>query len=150
MISQTDAASDASSLTTELAEWFEQTYNEFLARGTYELAPPQKTPGKKGRAKNTKSANLHKRLVKHRDAVLRCLRDPSVSFTNNQAERNIRMVKLRQKISGGERTFVGTQIFARIRSYISTSRKQGKNLFQNIVDAVNGNPWIPLPLLPPA
>ena len=150
MISQTSAASDASSLTPELAEWFEQTYNEILARGTYELAPPRKTPGKRGRAKKPKSANLHERLVRHRDAVLRCLRDPFVPFTNNQAERDIRMVKLRQKISGGERTFTGAQIFARIRSYVSTSRKQGKNLFQNIVDAVNGNPWIPLPLLSPA
>jgi transposase len=150
MIPQTDAASDASSLTPELAGWFEQTYNEILARGTYELAPPRKTPGKRGRAKNSKSANLHKRLVIHRDAVLRCLRNPLVPFTNNQAERDIRMAKLRQKISGGERTFTGAQIFARIRSYVSTSRKQGKNLFQNIVDAVNGYPWIPLPLLPPA
>ena len=149
MISQTSAASDASSLTPELAEWFEQTYNEILARGTYELAPPRKTPGKRGRAKKPKSANLHERLVRHRDAVLRCLRNPFVPFTNNQAERDIRMVKLRQKISGGERTFMGAQIFARIRSYVSTSRKQGKNLFQNIVDAVNGNPWIPLPLLSP-
>jgi transposase len=53
------------------------------------------------------------------------------------------MVKLRQKTSGCARTFTGAQVFARIRSYISTSLKQGQNLFQNIVEAVAEKPWIP-------
>jgi transposase len=143
MMSRTSAAAVGSALSSDLADWFEQTYDEILRQGQSELAPPRKKPGARGRAKKTRAANLHVRLSKHRDAVLRCLRDPSVPFTNNQAERDIRMVKLRQKISGCERTPLGAHIFARIRSYISTSRKQGKNLFQNMVDAVTGNPWIP-------
>jgi len=145
MMSKTTATRDATPLSPELVDWFERMYGAILARGKQELAPPQKTPGKRGRVKKPKSANLHERLVIHRHAVLRFLRDPVVPFTNNLAERDIRMVKLRQKTSGCARTFTGAQIFARIRGYISTSIKQGQNLFQNIVDAVAENPWIPLP-----
>ena len=145
MMSKTTAARDATPLSAELADWFERMYDDILARGKRELAPPEKIPGKRGRAKKSKSANLHERLVTHRKAVLRFLRDPIVSFTNNLAERDIRMVKLRQKTSGCARTLMGAQQFARIRSYISTSIKQGRNLFQNIVNAITANPWIPLP-----
>ena len=148
MMSKTTAARDATPLSPELADWFERTYDDILARGKRELTPPEKTSGKRGRAKQSKSANLHERLETHRNAVLRCLRDPVVPFTNNRAERDIRMVKLRQKTSGCARTFMGAQTFARIRSYISTSLKQGQNLFQNIVDAVAANPWSPQPRAP--
>jgi len=148
MMSKTTAARDATPLSPELADWFERMYDDILARGKQELAPPERAPGKRGRAKQSKSANLHERLVTHRHAVLRFLRDPVVPFTNNLAERDIRMVKLRQKTSGCARTFLGAQTFARIRSYISTSLKQGQNLFQNIVDAVAANPWIPQPRAP--
>ena len=144
-MSNTTAARETMPLSPELVDWFERMYDDILARGKLGLAPPEKTPGKRGRAKKSKSANLHERLETHRNAVLRFLRDPVVPFTNNQAERDIRMVKLRQKTSGCARTFTGAQIFARIRSYISTSLKQGKDLFQNIVDAVLANPWIPQP-----
>ena len=145
MVSKTTAARDATPLSPELVDWFERMYDDTLARGKRELAPPEKTPGKRGRAKKSKSANLHGRLETHRNAVLRCLRDPVVPFTNNLAERDIRMVKLRQKTSGCARTFTGAETFARIRSYISTSLKQGKDLFQNIVDAAAENPWVPQP-----
>lgn len=142
-MSKAIAARETAPLSPGLADGFERMYDDILARGKHELAPPQKTPGKRGRAKQSKSANLHKRMETHRDAVLRCLRDPTVPFTNNLAERDIRMVKLRQKTSGCARTFRGAQTFARIRSYISTSLKQQQDLFQNIVDAVAGNPWMP-------
>lgn len=145
MMSKTAAARDATPLSPEVADWFERMYDDILARGKLELAPPEKTSGKRGRAKKSKSANLHERLETHRTAVLRCLRDPAVPFTNNRAEQDIRMVKLRQKTSGCARTFAGAQTFARIRSYISTSLKQGKNLFENLVEAVAENPWIPPP-----
>ncbi len=145
IMSKTTATRDAAPLSPELVEWFERTYDVILARGKYELTPPEKTPGKRGRAKQSKSANLHERLTTHREAVLRFLRDPVVPFTNNLAERDIRMVKFRQKTSGCERTFAGAQIFARIRSYISTSLTQDQYLFQNITDAVADNPWIPPP-----
>jgi transposase len=145
MMAKSTAAREATPLSPELVDWFERMYDDILARGKQGLAPPQKTPGKRGRAKKSKSANLHGRLETHRNAVLRFLRDPVVPFTNNRAERDIRMVKLRQKTSGCARSFTGAETFARIRSYISTSLKQGKNLFQNIVDTVAANPWIPQP-----
>lgn len=72
--------------------------------------------------------NLLARLQLRRDDVLRFLHDPDVPFTNNQAERDIRMMKLRQKISGGFRSHAGAEIFAVIRSVISTARKQGWDL----------------------
>ena len=147
-VAETVAARGAEPPSAELADWFGQTYDDILARGEPELPAPKKTPGKRGRPKNAKSANLHRRLADHRDAVLLCLRDPAVPFTNNRAEQDIRMVKLRQKISGCARTLAGAQIFARIRGYISTSRKHGKDIFQNLVDAIAGSPWMPPPNAP--
>ena len=148
MIAKTQAAGNGARLSPELADWFEGAYSDILARGEAELPPPVKRPGKRGRPRKSKAANLHARLVTHRDAVLRCLREPGVPFTNNLAERAIRMVKVRQKISGCHRTFAGTQVFARITSYISTSLKQHQNLLHNITNAIAGNPWIPHPRAP--
>jgi transposase len=145
MIAKTVGGRGASPLSTEAVDWFGGVYDDILARARPELPPPEKTPGKRGRAKNAKSTNLHGRLQMHRDAVLLCLRDPQVPFTNNRAEQDIRMVKLRQKISGCTRTFEGVQRFARIRGYVSTSLKQGKDLLDNIVKAITGRPWIPQP-----
>ena len=119
-----------------------------LSERVTELPPPVKRPGKRGKPRKSKAANLHARLVTHREAVLRCLREPVVPFTNNLAERDIRMVKVRQEVSGCHRTFAGAQMFARIRSYISTSLKQHQNLLHNITNAITGNPWIPQPRPP--
>src|SRR5580692_56324 len=77
--------------------------------------------------------NLLVRLQMRRDDVLRFLHDPQVPFTNNQAERDIRMMKLRQKISGGFRSFAGAEIFAVIRSALSTARKQGWDLVATLM-----------------
>jgi transposase len=88
----------------------------------------QRHPGvPKGR--QSKAANLVDRLEGYDLCYLAFLFDPDVPFTNNQAEQDIRMIKVRQKISGGFRTLKGAQIFARIRSYFSTCRKQGHNLW---------------------
>ncbi len=71
-----------------------------------------------------------------REDTLRFLREPAVPFTNNEAERDVRMTKLRQKISGGFRSLEGASDFAVIRSFIATAKKQG----WKIVDALKAQP----------
>ncbi len=98
-------------------------------------------PSKSGA--QSKAANLLDRLEGLDLGILAFLWDERVPFTNNLAEQDIRMMKVRQKISGCFRTFKGAQIFCRIRSYISTCRKQGVNVWQGLQMAVNGNAFIP-------
>jgi len=90
-----------------------------------------------------KTANLLDRLQDFDLCVLAFLFDPDVPFTNNQAEQDIRMIKVRQKISGGFRTLSGARAFTRVRSYLSSCRKQGRNLWEAIRQAVVGQPFMP-------
>ena len=69
--------------------------------------------------------------------------DPNVPFTNNQGEQDIRMIKVNRKISGGFRTLLGAPVFARIRSDLSTCRKQGRNLWEACYQLVLGQPFMP-------
>jgi transposase len=84
----------------------------------------------KRKNKRRKGHNLLLRFRKCKDAVLRFLTTPFVPFTNNQAEQDLRMMKVKQKISGCFRTEKGAEIFCIIRGFLSTARKQGKNLFE--------------------
>jgi transposase len=81
--------------------------------------------------------NLLIRLRDFKTETLRFLYDSEVPFTNNLAERDIRLVKLKQKVSGGFRTHVGAEIFVSIRSLVSTVQKQGKSIFQYLIDIFN-------------
>ena len=105
--------------------------------GTHAWPPGQ------GRGAQSKAANLLDRLEDFDWSILAFLWDGRVPFTNNQAEQDIRMIKVRQKISGCFRTMRGAQIFCRIRSYLSTCRKQGHNLWQALQRAATGRPFIP-------
>ena len=96
-----------------------------------------------GRCAQSKAANLLDRLEDFDLCGLAFLADERVPFTNNQGEQDIRMVKVRQKISGCFRTLRGAQISCRIRSYLSTCRKQGRNLWEAIQMALVGRPFIP-------
>ncbi len=71
------------------------------------------------------------------------MHDFRVPFDNNQAERDLRMVKVRQKISGGFRTLEGAAMFCRVRGYISTIRKQGGNVLGALERVFVGEPFIP-------
>jgi transposase len=81
----------------------------------------------------------------HRDEVLRCLDDTRVPFDNNQAERDLRMVKLQQKISGCWRTPAGAEAFLALRSYVAIARKHGMNPLAVLSQLFEGRPWLPAP-----
>jgi|APFre7841882724_1041349.scaffolds.fasta_scaffold23828_1 transposase len=106
---------------------------------------PRRTapPGRRRRLKQSPAYNLITRLQAQRDAVLRFITDLRVPFDNNQAERDIRMPKLKQKISGCFRSAQGAQAFATIRSYLSTLRKQAVDPYQALLMTFQGNPPMP-------
>ena len=103
---------------------------------------PRRQPGQ-GRTKQCKAANMLDRLEDFELCVLAFLIDPNVPFTNNQGEQDLRMSKVKQKISGCFRTLLGAQVFARIRSYLSTCRKQGHNLWRACYQLAIGQPFFP-------
>ena len=122
---------------------FEKSYGEILEAGLAVNPLPEKPEKKRGRQKKSPARNLLERLSQYRPEVLRFMHDFRVPFDNNQAERDIRMVKLYQKISGCFRTMAGAQTFCRIRSYLSTLKKQGFNLINSLAQAIQGQPVIP-------
>lgn len=121
--------------------WLEQRYDDILKNGLkyHQSLPPfiSEKKSKKGRiigngVKKRPGHNLCLRLRDFKDGVLRCLKHKLVPFTNNQAEQDIRMIKVKQKISGCFRTKTGADDFCLIRGFISTCRKQGKNIMKSI------------------
>ena len=105
------------------------------------------SPHKRGRVKQSKTRNLLNRLHEHRDEVLAFLFDPTVPFTNNLAERDLRMVKVKHKISGTFRSQHGALSYCRIRGYISTMKKQNVNILSALSSIFAGNPLSPIPQL---
>jgi transposase len=126
-------------------------YQAAIAAG-YKVNPPTPPPAipKRGKQGQSKARNLLDRLSKHQDAVLRFLYDFDVPFDNNLAERDLRMFKVKQKISGCFRSTTGAEGFARIRGYLSTLRKQGMNLLLSLEQALLGYPVLPVSLSPPS
>lgn len=122
---------------------FDQAHDRYRAivrRGR--RVHPRRRAGQ-GRTAQDKATNLLDRLEDYDLSVLAFLIDPRVPFTNNQGEQDIRMIKVKQKISGCFRTLAGAQIFARIRGYLSTCRKQGRNLWEACRRLALGQPFMP-------
>ncbi len=136
------------SLSPPTRQYYKRRYRALLSIAK-EVNPRQGSPpGKRGKPKQTKVRNLIERMSDHQDAVLAFMEDFRVSFTNNQAERDLRMLKVKQKISGTFRSRAGGDAFCRIRSYISTACKNACSAFDAIVMAFNGNPFIPKIIYP--
>ena len=133
------------SLRTEVILNILDRYDAILETGQQEWSKDkvrQKT-GTRGRKIKSKAGNLGERLLKHKAAILSFLWRPEMPFDNNQAERDLRMVKVKQKISGAFRTVAGAAIFARLRSVVSTLLKQGRSVLPSLSLALRGHPIHP-------
>jgi transposase len=119
-----------------------ERYKLICAMGEKSEPPPIKTPGKRGRYKCTKGRNLVERLISQQNAVLAFAFNKNVPFTNNLAERDIRPVKVKQKISNCFRTENGADIYARIEGFVSTARKNNRNVFSELSATFEGRNFI--------
>jgi transposase len=124
-------------------------YDELLVEG-YRANPPPPPPQKSaqgtrkpGKPKQSPARNLLDRFSQKKQAVLRFLHDFAVPFDNNQAERDLRMIKVQQKVSGCFRSEQGVVMFCRIRSYLSTLRKQGIDMLPALDRTLEGHPVLP-------
>lgn len=125
---------------------YERCYDEIIMMGLWHpdnIPKPKKRKKRRGYKKQTKGKNLLDRLRFHKREVLAFMYDNHIPFTNNQAERDIRMLKVKQKISGCFRSAEGAMWFARIKSYISTAKKQGQNVLTALQMAFDDQPFIP-------
>lgn len=124
---------------------FEVRYDQIIEKGLAENPPiiTENQPKKRGRKKQSKAKNLLDRLNDYRREALAFMYDFAIPFDNNQAERDVRMTKVQQKISGTFRSSQGARTFCRIRGYISTVRKNSLSAIDAIKGAFEGNPFIP-------
>jgi transposase len=137
-------AAGALHLPTSQRTAFEATYDQLLKVGlAHEAEQPPLPTGKRGRKKQSKAKNLLDRLERQRREVLAFMDDFAVPFDHNLAERDLRMVKVQQKISGTFRTRDGAQNFCRIRGYISTLKKQGRHVLSALSSLLSGLPVTP-------
>jgi transposase len=127
-------------LNPPLIELFRRSYDGILKEGLafhegqpmLVRPPTEGQPKRRGRRRRRTGHNLLLRLSTRKDDVLRFLTDPDVPFTNNQAEQDGRMMKVKQKISGGFRSEDGATIFVVNRTVISTAKKQGWNVLHTL------------------
>jgi len=125
-------------------DFFKDRYDKIIAQGLAKNPPVKKRDGpkKRGRIKQSKATNLLLRLNEHWKETLSFMYDFDVPFDNSQAERDIRMAKVQQKISGTFRSADGAKAFCRIRGYISTTRKNSLSVIDAIQSAFEGEPFI--------
>lgn len=129
---------------TQTEVWMKR-YKSIIEEGIKEddERSPKVFSKKTGKPQRSKALNLLLKLQEYDIETLAFMYDFDVPFDNNLAERDLRMQKLRQKISGCFRGSEGAKVFCRIRSYISTARKNGQDVMESLVNALRGNPFIP-------
>lgn len=132
-------------LPPDYVERIHRLYDAIVCLGLEENPLPaiHSPPGKRGRRKKTKARNLVERFDQHKAAILRFIHDFKVPFDNNLVERDIRMMKVQQKVSGCFRSWEGAQQFCRLRSYTSTIRKQGLNVWEALGSLFEGYVLMP-------
>ncbi len=118
-------------------------YQALLAAGLAANPPPIRSPGQRGRLKQAPARHLLERLWLGQAQVLAFLGGVSIPFDNTQAERDLRLLKTQQKVSGCFRSEVGAEAFARMRGYLSTLRKQGIALLDALRTLFTGTPLYP-------
>jgi len=134
----------ATALAPSRIDQYEARYHDILQQGLAAHAADASAPAKKrGRPKRSPAENLLARLHRYKTETLSFMSDFRVPFDNNLAERDLRMMKVKQKISGTFRTLAGAKTFCAIRSYLSTARKQGVNVFHALYAAFLGTPFTP-------
>jgi transposase len=128
-------------LATVVLHEYISRYETIIAAGMKANPPPTRREGcsRRGRLKRSKARNLLERLAERQKETLRYLYDFAVPFTNNLAERDIRMMRVQQKVSGAFRSDAGALTFCRIRSYISTMRKHGKSVIDALIRVFQEN-----------
>ena len=119
---------------------FDKQYDEIIKTAYEENPLPEVTGKKRGRKKKTKVLNLVSRLENYKESVCLFIKNLCVPFDNNQAERDLRMIKVKTKVSGCFRSEEGAQEYLAIMSYIGTAHKHGINAFGAIREALSGNP----------
>ena len=134
---------NTNTLSEGMLKRYEEAFDEIVNTGLRDNPYIPKDPHKRGRPKQTTARNLLDRLQTHKGKYLAFMYDFNVPFDNNLAERDIRMLKLYMKISGCFRTFMGASHFCRIRSYISTVKKNKLNILSSIQNIFNNSPFIP-------
>ena len=135
-------AKGQSHLTARRLTDFTAEYDQLVKSGL-RANPPPKPTGRAGRPNQGPIRSVLLRLQKRADAVLAFMHNFQVPFDNNQAERDVRMVKVKQKVSGCFRSLTGAQSFCRIRGYLSTMRKQGHNALAVLTSVFEGQPTMP-------
>ncbi|RKX71487.1 MAG: IS66 family transposase, partial [Spirochaetes bacterium] len=117
------------------ASFFLEAYNRLITQA-YAANPPPERTGKRGRPRKGKVLALIYRMDLYKHDILRFMNEGNVPFTNNLAERDLRMIKVRQKISGTFKNIDRASDFCSIRSYISTAQKQGKDILEALANVV--------------
>jgi len=124
---------------------YRAAYAQIIVLGHQQNPPGTIPTGKRGVIKQTPARNLLVRLDRDREQILRFAHDFQVPFDNNLAERDIRMIKIQQKVSGCWRTTIGASRFLALRAYISTSRKQSRDTIDTLARLAKHQPWLPPP-----